>query len=74
MLEGRDIPFKKFGCSTLEEMLRKINGLTVFSQMGKIVVKVTPTEETAHISRMVRLQKSAKKKPRTVKDFFFFRP
>ena len=73
MLEGRDIPFKQLGCSTFEDMLRKINGLTVFLQQGKTVVKVTPTEETAHISRMVRLQKPAKKKPKRVRHFFLSR-
>ncbi|OXU29931.1 hypothetical protein TSAR_011134 [Trichomalopsis sarcophagae] len=69
MLEGKDVPYRAFNYQNLEAMLRKVPGLQVFQMNGKTVAKVLPTENTAHIANMVRLQKSSKKKRTIVNRF-----
>ena len=64
--EGEDIPFKRLGFCSLEEMLRKIDNIEIVSYNRRPAVKVLPTAETNHIAAMVNRQKPKKKKSRTV--------
>lgn len=49
--------------------MRAVPGLKVFNLGGKTVAQAVASQETEHISRFVRMQKTSKKKTRTVKDF-----
>ena len=61
MLDGNEIPYEKLGFQTLEEMISKIPNVQILNYQGKKVVKLIPTEETAHISKMVARQRPSKK-------------
>ncbi|XP_011505698.1 PREDICTED: tudor domain-containing protein 7B [Ceratosolen solmsi marchali] len=65
-LEGRNVPYLKFNCRSLEEMLQKISGLEITTVHGRILIQSVPSEETAHIAKMVKLQRWSKKKSRIV--------
>lgn len=61
-VEGGPIPYRRFGYDTLEEFLKSSGQFFVHSFRGETKISVVPTEKTAHISKMVKLQKSSAKR------------
>lgn len=61
-VEGGQIPFRKYGYDSLEEFLKSSGQFFVHSFRGETKISVVPTEKTAHISKMVQLQKSSAKR------------
>lgn len=61
-VEGGPIPFRKYGYDTLEEFLKSSGQFFVHNIRGEIRFSVVVTEKTAHINRMVQLQKSSAKR------------
>uniref|UniRef100_A0A1B6CRM9 HTH OST-type domain-containing protein n=1 Tax=Clastoptera arizonana TaxID=38151 RepID=A0A1B6CRM9_9HEMI len=60
---GEPIPFKKFGFSSLEAFLRGIPDFHIFqNHSGELMVEAKVKEESAHVSSLIRRQKSDSKR------------
>lgn len=71
-LEGKNIPWRSFGYSSLEDMLKDVPLLKIDYVGGELKVRVSATKETAHIQAMVNKQKTVKKKSRAVSFHILF--
>ncbi|RWS09472.1 tudor domain-containing protein 7-like isoform X2 [Dinothrombium tinctorium] len=66
-LNGCHIPYRSFGYKSLEDFLRHVPDTVILSKSGaETIATYTQCEETAHIEKLVRGQKSSKKKPHKV--------
>lgn len=62
MIVGEDIPYKRLGYNSLEQLLRNIPTLELTKQPnGQIFVDAVATANVKHIVGMVSKQKSSKK-------------
>lgn len=61
---GCDIPYKKFGYTSLEEFLQSIPTLITKKTDRGFFINAKPSEKTSHIADMVAKQKRSKKKTR----------
>ncbi|RWS25267.1 tudor domain-containing protein 7-like isoform X1 [Leptotrombidium deliense] len=62
-LNGSFIPFKVFGYKTIEDFLRAIPDTVTLTQGQETFVQFTQCADTAHIEKLVRGQRTNKKKP-----------
>lgn len=62
MLIDEPIPFRKFGFSTLVAFLQTIPGIKATEKGGECYVEALPSEESAHITKLIARQKTATKK------------
>lgn len=59
---GDSIPFRSLGYSSLEQLIRTVPDLKITSIGNELYIDVKPDEKTMHITKLVRGQKSSKKK------------
>lgn len=62
MLIDENIPFRKYGYQTLVAFLRTIPGIKTTEKGGECYVEALPTEESAHITKLIARQKAGSKK------------
>lgn len=62
MLIDDNIPFRKLGYQTLVAFLQTVPGIRIVEKGPEIYVEAIPTEESAHITRLIARQKTACKK------------
>ncbi|XP_076247225.1 tudor domain-containing protein 7 tapas isoform X2 [Calliopsis andreniformis] len=62
MLIDESIPFKKFGHPSLVSFLRTVPGIKTTEKRGECFVEALPSEESAHISKLISRQKTTSKK------------
>lgn len=63
MIVGEDIPYRKFGFSSVEDLLQTIPSVRLsYLPNGVAIVSAVTTQEVAHIVNLVAGQKTAKKK------------
>jgi hypothetical protein len=61
-LAGCFIPYKQFGCPTLEFFLQNIPNIEIIkNSSGDFMVQARPNEKTAHLLKLVQMQKSSNK-------------
>ena len=68
---GEGVPFKQFGYANLYDFLLSIDRVYTRNIQGNIVLAVTPTESTAHLSKLVEQQKSKKQFKKVDINFLF---
>ncbi|XP_076172297.1 tudor domain-containing protein 7 tapas isoform X2 [Ptiloglossa arizonensis] len=62
LLIDENIPFRKYGYQTLVAFLRTIPGIKTTEKGGECYVEALPTEESAHITKLIARQKAGSKK------------
>lgn len=63
MIVGEDIPYRKFGFNTVEDLLKTIPSVRLsYLPNGEAIVSAVTTQEVAHIVNFVAVQKNPKKK------------
>ncbi|XP_012254025.2 tudor domain-containing protein 7-like isoform X1 [Athalia rosae] len=62
---GENIPFRKLGYPSLDELLNNIPGLLITRKVGDWNVAAEPTEDSVHLTKMIARQKSGKSKKRS---------
>ncbi|XP_054015092.1 tudor domain-containing protein 7-like [Hylaeus anthracinus] len=63
LLIDESIPFRKLGFSSLVAFLRTVPGIKTIDKGSECYVEAVPTEESAHISKLIARQKTVSKKP-----------
>lgn len=62
-VEGSTINLKRFGFDNLEDFLAASGEFTVNKVQGEVCVTAKPSKESAHIVKLVKSQKTPRKKP-----------
>lgn len=70
MLIDEQIPFHKLGYSSLVAFLYTVPGIKIVEKGSEIYVEAVPTEESAHITRLISRQKTVSKKHKKVIKHF----
>ncbi|XP_029040468.2 tudor domain-containing protein 7 [Osmia bicornis bicornis] len=66
MLIDEQIPFRKFGYPSLVAFLYTVPGIKIVDKGADVYVEAVPTEESAHITRLISRQKTVSKRHRRV--------
>ncbi|XP_039306153.1 tudor domain-containing protein 7 isoform X3 [Solenopsis invicta] len=61
---GEPLPFRQFGYSSVEAFVRNIPDVTLTKKCGELYVEAVPSKSTAHLTKLVSRQKSARRRIR----------
>lgn len=61
MVAGEQLPFRKFGYSSVEAFIRNIPDITVIKKNGELYVEAVPSKTSAHLTKLVSRQKGRRK-------------
>lgn len=71
MLIDENIPFRKLGYQSLVAFLRTVQSVRIIEKAGECFVEAIPSEESAHITKLIARQKTVTRKYKKLVNLLF---
>lgn len=71
MLIDENIPFRKLGYQSLIAFLHTVQSVRIIEKAGECFVEAIPSEESAHITKLIARQKTVTRKYKKLVNLLF---